>query len=52
MALAPFFRKNSLAVAQILRGVSSDAFEKLIDGVAVGLVFDEVTAGCAEGTQY
>jgi Prokaryotic E2 family C/ThiF family len=49
MALAPFFRKNSLAVAQILRGVSPDAFEKLIDDVAVGIVFDEATSGCAEG---
>ena len=49
MALADFFRRDAVAISQVLQGFQTDAFNGALEGVRVAIAFGEDAATSRDG---
>ena len=49
MALADYFRRDAVAISQVLRGFQTDAFTQKLEGVRVAIAFGEEAANSRDG---
>ena len=51
MALADFFRRDVVAISQVLQGFQTDAFIEKLEGIRVAIAFDEAAATSRDGRE-
>lgn len=51
MALADFFRRDAIAISQVLQGFETDAFIEKLEGVQVAIAFGEEAAASSDGRE-